>query len=98
MAENQLTGKGLDVLQVVASTSLQLNGAARRAAGEGEGEGLANLNLERNVGERGLGQSSGSKGRDSSDRVLHLESVEGRVKNRSERETERIVLTGKQMG
>lgn len=51
MTENQLTGKGLDILQVVASTSLQLNGAARRAASKGDGEGLANLNLEGEVGD-----------------------------------------------
>lgn len=78
-SKNQLTGEGLDVLQSLASTSLQLDGAARAAASKGEGEGLANLNLEGKVGEGGLGKSNGGKGRDGSDRVLHLESVKGRL-------------------
>lgn len=81
--ENQLTGEGLDILQVLAGTGLQLNGAgsASRAASEGEGEGLANLDIERDVGDGRLGKSDGSKGRDSSSRVLHFESVKGRLKN-----------------
>lgn len=76
----QLTSKNLDVLQVGASTSLENNLAARRAARVLEGEGLALLDLEGRVEELGLGESDGNKGRDGSDRVLHFELFEGRRK------------------
>jgi len=72
------SGKHLDVLQVGASTGLQSNGAASVTARVLEGERLALNHLERGVEELGLGESNGSKGRDGSDRILHLEFVEGR--------------------
>lgn len=68
-----LTRKHLDVLQVGASTGLQKNCAARVAARVLEGEGLALLKLEKRVGELGLGESNGSKGRDGGGGILHVE-------------------------
>lgn len=69
----QLTGQGLDVLELVrALVGLEDDGALGVTVGKGELERLALLRVERGVGELGLGGGNGGQGQ-GGERVLHFE-------------------------